>query len=165
MPKRKSKSAEPEKLPSLGRHATFCKVCSHPQREEIERQWVSWGNSTRIARSYKLSADSLYRHAHALGLFEKRARNIRKALERLIEHAESVEVTAPAVVSAIQAYAKINAQGQWIDRTESVSLNELFERMTNAELEAYAKDGKLPDWFTGTVGAAAQESPSEAPES
>jgi hypothetical protein len=29
-----------------------------------------------------------------------------------------VDVTAGAVVAAIQAYSKINAAGQWIDRTE-----------------------------------------------
>jgi hypothetical protein len=51
-------------------------------------------------------------------------------------------------VTAVQAYAKINAQGQWIDRTEQVNLNELFERMTQEELEMYARDGQLPVWFT-----------------
>ena len=55
-------------------------------------------------------------------------------------------------MAAIQACAKINAQGQWIDRTEHVNLNELFDRMTRDELEAYAKDAKLPDWFTQAVG-------------
>jgi hypothetical protein len=48
----------------------------------------------------------------------------------------------------VQAYAKINAAGQWIDRSEQVNMNDLFERMTRAELEAYARDGELPDWFT-----------------
>jgi len=55
------------------------------------------------------------------------------------------------VVAAIQAYAKINAQGQWIERSEHVNLNELFERMSKDELERYARDSKLPDWFTETV--------------
>src|SRR5262249_23669662 len=58
-----------------------------------------------------------------------------------------------AVVAAVQAYAKINAQGQWIDRSEYVNLNELFERMTRKELEAYAKDGALPGWFSQAVSA------------
>jgi len=58
-----------------------------------------------------------------------------------------VEVNAAAVVSAVQAYAKINAQGQWIDRSETVNINELFDRMTRDELEAYARDGTLPKWF------------------
>jgi hypothetical protein len=80
-----------------------------------------------------------------LGLFSKRQRNSRAALERIIERSEDVEVTASAIVSAIQAYAKINANGQWIDRVEGVNLNELFDRMTKAELETYAREGTLPD--------------------
>ena len=56
-------------------------------------------------------------------------------------------------MAAVQAYAKINAQGQWVDRSKHIDLNELFERMTQEELEMYARDGKLPAWFTQTVVA------------
>ena len=62
-------------------------------------------------------------------------------------------MTASAAVAAIQAYAKINAADQWIDRNETVNLNELFERMTHEELDTYARDGSLPTWFTTAVGA------------
>jgi hypothetical protein len=62
-------------------------------------------------------------------------------------------VTAAAVVAAVQAYSKINANGQWVDRTEHMNLNELFDKMTQQELEAYARDGSLPTWFATTVGA------------
>jgi len=141
-----------------GRHEAQCAVCSHPRREEIERDWLDWGSTSRIAREYKLSRDSIYRHAHALGLFPKRQRNIRKALERMIEQAETVDVTAPAIVSAIQAYAKINSRGQWIDRVEGLNLNELFERMTRDELDSYARDGTLPEWFQARVGATGVDS-------
>ena len=84
---------------------------------------------------------------------EKRRRNVRAALERMIEKSGDVDVTASAVVAAIQAYAKINAQGQWIDRSEHVNLNELFERMTSNELESYAREGTLPNWFSQAVSA------------
>ena len=57
------------------------------------------------------------------------------------------------MVAAVQAYSKINAQGQWIERSESVNLHALFDRMTTAELEAYAQDGRLPQWFTNAIGA------------
>jgi hypothetical protein len=77
--------------------------------------------------------------------------NLRGALERIIEQAGEVEVTASAVVAAVQAYAKINAQGQWIERSEHLNLNELFERMTQAELEKYARDAELPAWFRATL--------------
>ena len=70
-----------------------------------------------------------------------------------MEQAESVEVSAPSVVAAATALAKLNAAGQWIDRTEQINLNSLFDRMTGQELKQYAKDGILPDWFTSIVGA------------
>jgi hypothetical protein len=73
--------------------------------------------------------------------------------EKIIERAGEVEVTASAVVAAVQAYSKINAAGQWIDRSEHVNLNELFERMTTQEMEGYARDGTLPAWFKAAVGA------------
>jgi len=137
-----------------GRHESQCSVCSHPDRQDIERDFVQWKSPIAIATDYGLAdRKTVYLHAHAFGLFQKRDRNIRAALTRIIEKAGEVEATAAAVVAAVQAYAKINAQGQWIERSEHVNLNELFERMTKDELEAYARDGKLPDWFTQTVGA------------
>lgn len=138
---------------SLGRHEQHCSVCLHPQRPEIEEEWVGWGNASRIAKQYRVSRDALYRHAHALDLFAKRQRNIRKALERIIEQAETVEVNASAVVAAIQAYAKINNSGQWIERVQGTNMNELFDRMTTKELDAYAQDGSLPEWFRAAVSA------------
>jgi len=139
---------------NLGRHKQNCTVCAHPQCAEIETDFVAWKSPALIAQEYGLAdRKSVYRHAHALGLMGKRKRNVRAALERIIEKAGEVEVTSSAVVAAVQAYAKINAEGQWIDRTEHVNLNELFERMSREELEAYAKDGVLPDWFTQVVGA------------
>jgi hypothetical protein len=144
---------------SLGRHSTNCRICGHGKRAEIEADFVRWKSPARIATEYRLgNRASVYRHAHALGLFEKRGRNVRAALERIIEQVGEVDVTAPAVVAAVQAYAKINASGQWVDRTEHVNLNELFERMTVEELETYACDGVLPAWFSQNVGATSKQS-------
>jgi hypothetical protein len=147
-----------KKLTAQQRHERDCKICRHPQRARIEQDWIGWGDTTRIAKQYHVSRDSVYRHAHALQLFGKRERNIRAALERIIEHAEHVEVTGPTVVSAIQAYAKINAQGQWVERTEHVDLKAVFDRMTREELDVYAREGKLPPWFSEFAGATRIES-------
>lgn len=137
---------------SPGRHAAECKICSHPQREEIERDFVNWRSPGSIAKQYGLrNRASVYRHAHALGLFPKRQRNVRAALEKIIERAGEVEVNAAAVVSAVSAYARINSRGELIERTETVNLNALFERMSVDELDRYAKDGALPDWFEASV--------------
>ena len=140
------------KKPSLGRHRRTCSVCRHVKCAEIETDFIAWRSPAAITEEYGLSdRSSIYRHAHALGLFAKRQRNVRAALERIIEHAGEVEVTAASVVAAVQAYSKINAVGQWIDRNETVDLNEIFDRMTREELEAYAHDGTLPGWFTDTL--------------
>ena len=151
---------QPQKVVSIGRHRRNCAVCAHPEREEIETRFLSWQSPATIAQEYGLAdRSSVYRHAHALGLFPKRQRNVRAALERIIERAGDVDVTASAVVAAVQAYSKINAAGQWIDRSEQVSLNDLFERMTTEELEAYAQDGTLPRWFeSAAVSATGKDS-------
>ena len=148
---------------SVGRHRRNCSVCAHAKREEIEADFIAWRSPAGIATEYGLAdRTSVYRHAHALGLFAKRQRNIRAALERIIEKAGEVDVTATAVVSAVQAYSKINAAGQWIDRTEQVSLNDLFDKMSTQELEEYAQHGTLPKWFeAATVTATAEESQGE----
>ena len=90
---------------SLGRHRRNCTVCSHQKCAEIESDFVSWRSPGAIAQEYGLAdRASVYRHAHALGLFSKRQRNVRAALERIIEKAGEVDVTAAAVVAAVQAY-------------------------------------------------------------
>src|SRR6202166_381954 len=125
-----------QKTVNLGRHRRNCTVCAHEKCAEIEADFVGWKSPALIATEYGLADRmNVYRHAHALGLFPKRQRNVRAALEKIIEKAGEVDVNASAVGAAIQAYAKINAQGQWIDRRETVNLNELFERMTLDEKE------------------------------
>jgi hypothetical protein len=145
---------------SLGRHRRHCKICAHAQREDIEADFVAWRSPAVITAEYGLAdRTSIYRHAHALGLMQKRRKNIRAALEKIIERADEVDVSASAVVAAVQAYSKINAAGEWIDRTETVSLNDMFDRMSEQELERYAQDGILPAWFqVAPTGATKEDS-------
>ncbi len=141
-----------------GRHEHQCRICAHPHRADIEEAFVNWVSTARIAKQFGVSRDAVYRHARVFGLMGQRRRNIRAALERIIEKAGEVEVNAAAVVSAASAYARINSRGEWVERTETVNLNALFERMSDAELEAYAKDGVPPSWYTETLGATASDS-------
>jgi hypothetical protein len=159
--KKKEKATPKPKLTSQERHARDCRVCNHPQREEIEREFTSWGDVSDLAKKRKLSRNSLYRHAEMMGLYQQRRRNIRAALERIIEKASSVEVTAAAVVSAIQAYAKINANGEWVERIEHVDLKAVFDRMTSQEMLAYATTGTLPAWAGEFLGATRAEAAME----
>jgi len=85
-----------------GRHASECKICAHELRQEIERDFINWRSPASIAKQYKLkNRASVYRHPHALGRFPKRQRNVRAALERILERASDVQVNAAAVVSAV----------------------------------------------------------------
>ncbi len=138
----------------------FLEIWAHTQREEIEADFVAWRSPAMMTAEYGLAdRTSIYRHAHALGLMQKRRKNIRAALEKIIERADGVEATAAAVVAAVQAYAKINAAGEWVDKTETVSMNQLFDRMSPEELEHYAQTGTLPTWFPAvTAGATEEES-------
>jgi|SRR5271167_2950124 len=146
--------SEARKPISSGRHSRNCRVCAHKYREEIEREFVNWTSPKVIAKEYGLKdRTAVYRHAHASGLFPKRQRNLRAALEKIIERAGEVEVTSAAVVAAVQAYGRINSQGKWIERVERVGMNDLFGRMSRQELDVYAKQGTLPGWFTKAVGA------------
>ena len=147
------------KTVSLRRHRQSCTICAHPDREEIERDFIEWKSPVKIAIEYELAdRGTIYRHARAFGLFANRDRNIRAALAKIIEKAGEVEVNGTTVVAAVQAYAKVNTQGQWVERSEHLNLNDLFERMSQEELEKYARDGQLPNWFTQVVPATENDS-------
>lgn len=67
-----AKAIEPE------RHASWCKICQHPHREEIEREYIEgrakYGTVRAIVRKYQLRGSAgLYKHARAVGLNAKRA--------------------------------------------------------------------------------------------
>ena len=94
---------QPSKHVNLGRHKRNCTICAHAQCEEIERDFINWKSPTAIAAEYGIAdRTTVYRHAHALDLFAKRGRNVRAALEKIIERVGEVAVTTAAVVAAIQ---------------------------------------------------------------
>jgi hypothetical protein len=102
--------------PHPGRHARICSICRHPDRDAIEEDFIHWYSPSDIAIDYNLpDRSSVYRHAHATGLFARRSRNLRFVLERLLERVDKVKVTAHAVVRAVSAYTRINDRGEWID--------------------------------------------------
>jgi hypothetical protein len=153
MSKIKVPKINPSEKSNFSRHKSRCNICAHSQCEEIEREFVSWKSPAKIAAEFKLGdRSSVYRHAHASGLFAERTGNLRLALGRIIERADDVPVTAAAVVQAIALYARINARGELMDPGEQERLDDQFAKMNSDELEAYAKDGTLPSWFPRSKG-------------
>jgi hypothetical protein len=143
------------------RHESRCSVCLHPLRAEIDEAFVNWMGPRRIARKYHISPDALYRHANATNLMDRRQRNVRAALERIIEHATEVKPNAATVVSAVATYARLNSRGELVERTQmhTVNMNELFQRMTKEEMVVYARTSALPEWFLTAVGTDNQGDP------
>jgi hypothetical protein len=106
--------------PGIAMHAGQCTICRHPQRAEIDRAFLDWRGPREIAREYDLgSHTTVYRHAHALGLFERRQRTSRFALGRLIKQSSHVKPTAASIVSAIRLMAKLNRRGKQVEETNS----------------------------------------------
>ncbi len=107
-----------ERPVNLGRHQRLCKICRHPDRHWIEDDFLRWRSPAQIAEQYELAdAVSIYRHAHALGLFALRKRNLRSALELIIEQAEEIPISPGALVRAIHVYARIDDDGHWVEPT------------------------------------------------
>ncbi len=107
--------------PSLDRHARKCAVCNHKDREDIELDFLHWHNCINISTDYELhDFRTIYRHAHATGLWERRMLNFRSAVAHIVENAESCEPSANAVLKAIQAISEINEKGEWIHSPKRV---------------------------------------------
>lgn len=135
------------------RHESQCGICGHADRETIEAEYINWRSPTSICKEYGLDRMTLWRHANLFGLVEKRQKNIRGALSKIVEHVDGLwKVSGSEIVAACVALAKINSAGNYIERRETVNLTELFDRMTREELAIYAREGTLPEWFTQVTG-------------
>jgi hypothetical protein len=100
----------------LVRHERKCSVCQHPDREAIEEAFLHWHKVANITAEFELpGSTAVYRHAHAFGLFQRRSRNFRFALEHIIEGAQWTSPSANEVIHAIRAHSRLNEDGKWID--------------------------------------------------
>ena len=107
--------------PDLQRHARKCHICHHPQRAEIEDDFLNWHGPNDIVKDYQLPHWSvIYRHANALGLRARRNENIRTVLDIFLEQAESAPITANAILRAIRAYSCLKDDGTWVELPKKV---------------------------------------------
>lgn len=105
--------APSQSQPTLSHHARHCTICHHPERQAIEEEFIHWHSPKSIASDHAVGVRSVYRHARALGLFERRAIHLRDALGHIIEKVESASITADAVVRAVCAHSHLSPSGQW----------------------------------------------------
>jgi hypothetical protein len=99
-----------------GRHERLCSICHHPDRDAIEEAFLQWQRACDIFREFKLpSRTTIYRHAHAVGLFEQRARALRFVLENIMEESSACAPSADSIIRAVRAYSCLDDRGRWIE--------------------------------------------------
>lgn len=111
----------PTTPPDLERHSLRCVVCSHPDRDAIEGDFVRWGSPIKIAEAYGINdRRNIYRHAHATGLFDRRTREVARVLEQYMELMDHHLPENPdkldfdTVTRAVRVYAHL-APGLWFE--------------------------------------------------
>jgi hypothetical protein len=103
--------------PDPERHRRKCRICKHPNRDEIEFDYLRWKSTASIARTYGIADhSSICRHASATGLRERRMETVAFALEPILEQHELVfmRATPSSIISAVRAYSQLNQRGQKI---------------------------------------------------
>jgi hypothetical protein len=84
------------------------------------------------------------------GIVTKTLKGIGKGEDFQMVEEYRVDTSTIAEIRDIQKQAA-EELGQWIRRTESLDLNQLFERMSESEIDTVIKDGTLPEWFDAAV--------------
>ncbi|HSV21346.1 MAG TPA: hypothetical protein VLH78_00050 [Candidatus Nanoarchaeia archaeon] len=110
--------SNPSHLPDLERHARKCCICSHPDRDAVEGEFIRWDCPRRIAKDYQIAdRASFYRHAHATGLYARRRREFARVLENILECVEhsTLEETADVIIRASRVYARLDENGNWVE--------------------------------------------------
>jgi hypothetical protein len=103
--------------PDFSRHARRCCICSHPDRDAIEGDFVRWRSPEEIAKDYDIpDRVSIYRHAHATGLFAWRKRELGRVLEGVIDASECIPLeSADVIIRAVRVYAHLDEEGKWFE--------------------------------------------------
>ncbi len=123
----------------LTRHASKCAICQSEDRQEIEHLFLHWISPGYIVEQFRVrSRMTLYRHVHATGLYEYRRRNLRSALDRLIENADSATVSGDCIIRAIRAQSRVSEDGRWSEPVQRVVVS-------RGPLNFALPDGESPD--------------------
>jgi len=93
-----SATCEFELLKLPARHAGKCRVCRLRDRLAIELRFMEWGKPGQIARGHGIkNRASIYRHAHAANLFERRRRHAISAYQTTLKQFQFGQAAGDAV--------------------------------------------------------------------
>ena len=126
---------------SLALHQRRCIICHHPDREEIEEMFLHWFSPATIYRRFLLKDRySIYRHAHATDLYQRRRRNLRCALENIIERSDECPISSNGIVRAIKAYCSLTTAGEWVEPASRV----VYQTVSTSSAPADPSSAGLP---------------------
>jgi hypothetical protein len=121
--KNKRASNHPAPSPDLRRHSRRCVVCHHPQRNQIDFDFVHWRHPVDIVRKYNIRHRSLlYRHARATGLYAARSCDLRGALDHILDGRAPTPLNLEASVRAVHAYSHLSDPGKWFEPTRKLAI-------------------------------------------
>ena len=108
-------NVENDRASSLKRHEAQCSICQSTYRKEFEENFLRWSTAADWSR-WGFEKYTVYRHAHALGLFEKRRENYKSALERILETGSQTYTTAGNVVAAAKVLLELREKEEKAQR-------------------------------------------------
>ena len=137
-------SSDPSLPPDFSRHSRRCSICSHPDRDLIEGDFVRWRSPEKIAKDFHITDRiSIYRHAHAVGLFHRRKRELGRVLENILESVEFCTASScDVVIRAARLYSHLDDRGKWTEAPRTQYLvsgpppHESLENLAGASLHA-----------------------------
>lgn len=97
------------------RHRSRCNTCKCPHREDIERGYLSWEPTRRLAAEFKVDEKSIRRHVTWFGLDLERNGNLKRALGRIVEAgmlaAQEGKATLDHALKALKILAHLRGAG------------------------------------------------------
>jgi hypothetical protein len=133
--------SDPSAPPDLSRHPRRCSICSHPDRDAIEGDFIRWRDPQEIAEAYNITDRvSIYRHGHYAGLFQRSKRQVARVLESFLEAAQSCPLeAADTIIRATRLYVRINEHGDW---TEAPRTNYIITGTTEPPAPPHSRPKK-----------------------
>jgi hypothetical protein len=118
---RKRRSFPPQQpAPTCDRHGRKCAICTDKYRDEIEELFLDWRSPSVIAHEMDVNLRTLYRHAHATGLYDRRQGKLRVVLDRILEGVDRAHVSGDCILRAVRAYSCLGRDNKWTEPPTNV---------------------------------------------
>jgi hypothetical protein len=128
---------------NISRHRRLCVICNHDDRYAIDQAFLEWRRPIDIKQEFRLpDRRCVSRHARATGLFEKRARNLRAGLEKVIEESTIRPPSADSIIRAVRVYGCLDANGRWVEPPRNLIITHHTVREPRPEQNLPASEPK-----------------------